>query len=81
MIRKNMTKYYKGSTKYNICYDFFIEKQNAIYLAGHRPVENKYNLRQNGLFVQFHNPCEQNIAIIYNNRPFNPEEDIIGVEK
>lgn len=23
----------KGSTKYNICYDFFIEKQNAIYLA------------------------------------------------
>ena len=55
--------------------------KNAIYLAGHRPVENKYNLRQNGLFVQFHNPSEQNIAIIYNNRPFNPEEDIIGVEK
>lgn len=23
----------KGSIKYNICYDFFIEKQNAIYLA------------------------------------------------
>ena len=23
----------KGSIKYNICYDFFIEKQNAVYLA------------------------------------------------
>lgn len=33
----------KGSDKYNICYDFFIKKQNAILLG------RKYNYTESGI--------------------------------
>lgn len=49
------------------------------YIGGHRPVNGKFELRQNGLFVQIHNPIAQNVALVYCNRRFNPETDIISV--
>lgn len=52
---------------------------NARYLAGHRPVKGNYALRQNGLFVQIHNPERQNIALVRAGTIFNPETDIICV--
>lgn len=52
---------------------------SARYFAGHRPVRGKYALRQNGLFVQFHNPEKQNVALVYKDRIFNPDEDIVSV--
>lgn len=52
-----------------------------IYLGGHRPVDGKFNLRQNGMFVQIHNPSMQNIAIINPEKKFNPETDIVEVNK
>ena len=51
------------------------------YLAGHRPVEGKFNLRQNGIFVQIHNPSLQHIAIINPEKKFSPETDIVEVNK
>lgn len=54
-------------------------KENCIYLAGHRCIRGKYNTLQNGKFIQIHNPLNQNIALVYNNRKFNPETDIKNV--
>lgn len=51
------------------------------YFGGHRPVKTNYNSLQNDTFYQIHNPHKQNIVLIYNNRPFNPETDIIGVNQ
>ena len=51
------------------------------YFGGHRPVKTNYNSLQNDTFYQIHNPHKQNIVLIYNNRPFNPEADIIGVDQ
>lgn len=52
------------------------ENENCIYLAGHRSVTKKYNVLQNGRFIQIHNPLNQNVALVYPGRKFNPEEDI-----
>ena len=49
---------------------------NIKYFAGHRPVTGNYYLRQNGYFVQIHNPEKQNIVLIYTNKDINLEEDI-----
>ena len=53
----------------------------AIYFAGHRPVIENFKKLHNGLFFQIHNPHKQNIVLIYKDKDFNPETDIIGVEK
>jgi hypothetical protein len=49
---------------------------NIKYFAGHRPVTGNYYLRQNGYFVQIHNPEKQNIVLVYTNKDINLEEDI-----
>lgn len=51
------------------------------YFGGHRPVKGNYALRQNNLYVQIHNPTLQNITLVYENKIFNPETDIVSVEK
>lgn len=53
----------------------------ALYFGGHRPVSEDYAFRQNGKYVQLHNPSKQNIAIVSCKRKFNPQKDIYGVEK
>lgn len=50
------------------------------YIAGHRPVKENFALRQNGLFVQIHNPLLQNIALVYCDKRFSPETDIVAVD-
>ena len=52
---------------------------DARYIAGHRPVSGKYFLRQDGLFVQIHNPEKQHIALVSKDRFFNPNTDIVSV--
>jgi len=54
--------------------------KKCVYLAGHRPVKNNYALRQNGMFIQIHNPVKENICLVYKDRKFNPETDIINVK-
>lgn len=54
---------------------------NSYYFAGHRPVYNKYAVRQNGKFIQIHNPRAENIVLLSKNRKFDFEKDIVGVEK
>ncbi|MGN0740877.1 MAG: hypothetical protein ACI4LX_11970 [Treponema sp.] len=47
------------------------------YITGHRPVREKYALRQDGVLVQIHNPYRMQFAFIKNKTAFNPEKDII----
>lgn len=54
---------------------------DSLYFGGHRPVNGTYNLRQEGKFIQIHNPVQMNIALVPNNRKFNPETDIVSVIK
>ena len=57
------------------------DSDECVYLAGHRPVSGNYRLRQNGKFIQIHNPSKQNIAIVQSDKKFNPENDIVEVKK
>lgn len=52
-----------------------------VYLGGHRPVKEKYRCRQNGLYIQIHNPEMQNVALVRSDRKFNPDTDIVEVAK
>ena len=54
--------------------------EDSFYFAGHRPVYEKYALRQNGKFIQIHNTRCENIALVSNKKVFNPDTDIVGVE-
>ncbi len=51
------------------------------YLAGHRPVVGNYRKWYGELFIQIHNPAKQNIALVYKDKKFNPESDIVSVIK
>ncbi len=53
--------------------------KSAFYFGGHRPIRGLYSLRQNGRFVQLHNPESQNVALVPADRNFNPDEDIVSV--
>lgn len=54
--------------------------KHAVWIGGHRPVAERYALRQQGGYVQIHNPSREQIALIMPKKEFNPETDILGVE-
>lgn len=53
----------------------------AWYFSGHRPVLGKYALRQNGRLVQIHNPELEQVAVVIPGREFDPETNIVVVER
>lgn len=55
--------------------------EDMIYLGGHRPVTDNYSARQNGKYIQIHNPGKENIALVHLNRKFLPDYDIVSVKK
>lgn len=57
------------------------DSENYVWLGGHRPVTENYRLRQNGRYIQIHNPSRQNIAIVKSDKKFNPETDIRELKK
>ena len=56
-------------------------RKNAWYFSGHRPVLGKYALRQEGRLVQIHNPELEQVAVVIPDKNFDPEKNIIDVEK
>ena len=54
---------------------------DAIYFGGHRPVTGTCTFRQGGKYIQIHNPDREFITLIYGNRIFDPDKDIIDVIK
>ena len=53
----------------------------SFYFAGHRPIPGKYNIADGRRFVQIHNPESQNVVLVYPDRVFNPETDIVSVRE
>lgn len=53
--------------------------ENARYFGGHRPVKENYATRQNGYYIQLHNPDRQNIALVSLDKVFDVEKDIVSV--
>jgi len=60
---------------------YLCKDEDVIYFGGHRPVVNNYEFRQNGKYIQIHNPSRQNISFVDNKKLFNPETDIYGVNE
>ena len=54
--------------------------KNAVWLSGHRPVQEKFALRQGGKLVQIHNPSLEQVAVILPGHTFCPDTDIIQLE-
>lgn len=52
----------------------------SLYFGGHRTISETYRLRQNGLFVQFHNPRRYQVALVPVHRGFDFEKDFIQLE-
>jgi hypothetical protein len=53
---------------------------HAVWIGGHRPIERKYAFRQSGKYIQIHNPEEENIAVVFPEKSFDPETDMYSVE-
>lgn len=54
---------------------------SALYFGGHRAINEKYKLRQGGLFVQLHNPRNFQVALVPVHRPFDFSQDIIRIDR
>lgn len=52
-------------------------RAEALYFGGHRPVSGFYNLRDEGRYVQIHNPDRFLMTVIKPNRPVDLEADIV----
>jgi hypothetical protein len=57
------------------------DTDESIYLGGHRPVHGAYALRAGGRYVQFHNPSRYLAAIPPLSRPFDPDRDIVELDR
>lgn len=51
----------------------------TVHIGGHRPVTGNYALRQQGRYIQIHNPSKQNVALVTPEQKFNPETNIVEV--
>ncbi len=62
------------------CYLNEAELENNYYFGGHRLVDNLYNKRAKGKYIQIHNPDKFIIAYIKTDKDINLDEDIIELE-
>lgn len=59
--------------------DFLPDADGARYFGGHRPVRERYALRDEGAFIQIHNPDAWRVAVVPADRPFDENRDILDV--
>lgn len=59
--------------------DFLPDAPCARYFGGHRPVHSRYELRDEGAFVQIHNPLEWRAAVVSADGAFDEERDILDI--
>ena len=61
---------------------FGVERADGVlWFAGHRPVHERYALRANGRFVQFHDPAARRVAYLEPGRDPDPDRDILDIKK
>ena len=56
-----------------------IDVENFLWFGGHRPVRGRYALRQDGKYIQFHNPMQMNVVHYHADSSFELEKDIVSV--
>lgn len=71
LFHNGLNSYFSSSVKKMI--------SNAVYIGGHRTVKERFALRQNGRYVQIHNPNEENVAFVQPGKIFNPNTDILAL--
>lgn len=57
------------------------EAEEALWFAGHRPVDGRYALRARGRFVQFHDPEAWRVAFLAPGRRPDPGRDILDLPR
>ena len=55
------------------------EPDRVLWFGGHRPVPERYLLRQDGHYVQFHNPYAMNVVVLCPGDDFDLEAGIVSV--
>lgn len=55
------------------------DERKTLWFGGHRPVPQKYLLRQDGHYVQFHNPEQMNVVLLSPEREFDAERDVVSI--
>ena len=53
--------------------------KNSLWIGGHRPVSDRYALRQDGKYVQIHNPEREFVSLVKPDERFDPDADIFDV--
>ena len=59
--------------------DSLTGNSDALYFGGHRPIQGNYALRQQGKYVQIHNPDRQNVVLVHKDKNIDLENDIVQV--
>lgn len=65
----------------NMLDQYLDNPETGVYFGGHRPVADRFMLRANEKYVQIHNPQKNNSVLIWPERQFNTETDIIDPNK
>jgi len=78
--RDSVEKTMKNLYKKTLLDVFSNPTKKSVWIGGHRPILDKYSLRQNGLYIQIHNPEKEYISFVDSNRRFCPDNDIFDVE-
>ncbi len=55
------------------------DADECFWIGGHRHVNGNYFLRQDGVYIQIHNPVKMNVAWIHSDGSFDLERDIFPV--
>ena len=61
--------------------EYFPDNPSSLYFAGHRSVKDRFALREDGRFVQIHNPDKKQIFVINPDDAKNFEEGIIDLDE
>ncbi|MCR5699399.1 MAG: metallophosphoesterase [Treponemataceae bacterium] len=70
-----------GNPAIQLLDEYFPENPSSLYFAGHRPVKEKFALREEGRFVQIHNPEKKQIIILNPNDAKNFRDGIINLDE
>lgn len=56
-----------------------LDAENFKWFGGHRPVKGRFSLRQDGQYIQFHNPMQMNVVHVHADGSFDFDKDIVSV--
>jgi hypothetical protein len=61
--------------------EFCSHPEKALYFGGHRVIPNRYTVRAQGRYIQFHNPLLHQIILLRPGEIPDPDQDIIDLDQ